>query len=133
MKKGCLVFLVQFIVLALVYYLGLHRRISPPGDWVGALVGAFGMSLLIGAFRNAAAAWGDRRRFGRALSGEPFRDGERIAAIGPIWAAEPLEAPFSRRRCVIYDYAITHESQTNIEVEGGVKDVGGFAQTPCSI
>ena len=137
MKKGCLLWLLQLAVLVGLYYLAFHGRFSPPADWIGALAGGFFMTLAIGAFQNALRARKDRARLERALAGEPFQDGQQVAAVGPITAlGAPVESPFSRTPCVIFDYDVSHESTTRSSSgsqTNTVKDFSGFTLTPCAV
>lgn len=135
MKKGCLLWLLQFAVLSGLYYLALRGRIPPPAVWLGALGGGLALSLVIGAFRNAGSARRGRALIDRALTGAPFEDGRRIAAIGPTLAlGAPVPAPFSGTPCVFCSWEISHRStvQTRKSRER-VKDFGGFLMTPCVV
>ncbi len=133
MKKGCLLWLLQLAVLIGLYYYALHGRVTPPADRIGAVAGGFFLLLSIGAFQNALRARKNRARLERALSGEPFQDGQQVAAVGPIMAlGAPVESPFSRMPCAIYDYEISHESTTRNR-KGTTKDFSGFLLTPCVV
>jgi hypothetical protein len=136
MKKGCLLFVAQVVVLTGLYYLIFRGRFTPPADLWGALAGGFFLSLVIGAFRNAALA---RRNFAlldTALLVTPPADGERRVAVGPIRAlGAPLVSPLGHAACVLYSYDISHDrpaSRSN-QRDRNVKDVSGFALTPCAI
>jgi hypothetical protein len=136
MKKGCLLWLLQLAALIGLYYLALRGRVTPPADWIGALVGGFFLTLAIGAFRNAVAARKNRARLERALAGAPFEDGQQVAAIGPISAlGAPIEAPFSGTPCVICSWEIAHEGTAGrSRGESNVAhDFSGFHLTPCVV
>lgn len=137
MKKGCLLWLLQLAVLVGLYYLALHGRVTPPADRIGALAGGFFMLLAIGAIQNAFRARKNRALLERALAGEPFQDGQQVAAVGPIVAlGAPVESPFSRTPCVISDWDISHVSTTRSSSgtsTNTAKDFSGFVLTPCVV
>jgi hypothetical protein len=128
------VWLAQWAALAALYDLALHRalHVAPPGDWLGALAGAFFLRLALGALANAARAAEDRRVLARARSGALPQDGKRFAAVGAVAAlAAPLAAPFSRTPCVAYSYQIG--GQAPGEDGGSALSHVGFALTPAAI
>ncbi len=136
MKKGCLLLLLQAAVLTGLYYLALRGRVTQSAAQLGALVGGVSLSLVIGAFRQS---WKERRGralLDRALTGAPYEDGQRIAAVGPILAlGAPVLAPFSGDPCVFCAWEVSHKSSS----KGGksipldVKDFSGFLMTPCVV
>ncbi len=133
MKKGCLLWLLQLAVLIGLYYFALHGRVTPPADRIGAVAGGFFLLLSIGAFQNALRARKNRARLEQALSGAAFEDGRQVAAVGTIMAlGAPVESPFSRIPCAIYDYEISHESTTRNQTSTA-KDFAGFLLTPCVV
>lgn len=136
MKKGCLLWLLQLAVFTSLYYLALRGRVVSPADWVGALGGGAALTLVIGAFRKAWSARRGRALLDRALTGAPYEDGQRIAAVGPILAlGAPVPAPFSGDPCVFCAWEVSHKSSS----KGGkstpldVKDFSGFIMTPCVV
>src|SRR5687767_2850832 len=103
MKKGCLLWLLQLAVVTGLYYLVIRGRLDPPRDGLAALGGGLALMLVIGSFRNAWLARQNRALLDRALTGAPFEDGQRIAAVGPIMAlGAPIPAPFSGTPCVFF-------------------------------
>lgn len=136
MKKGCLLWLLQLVALAGLYYLAFRGRIAPPADGLAALGGGLALTLAIGAFRNAWSARKGRALLDRTLTGAPFEDGQRIAAVGPIMAlGAPIHAPFSGTPCAFCSWEISHPSLSRAKGSRteGVKDFGGFALTPCVV
>jgi Ankyrin repeats (3 copies) len=135
-KKGCLLWLLQLVVLVGLYYLAFHGRFTPPADRIGALAGGFFLLLAVGAFQNAFRARKNRGRLERALAGVPFEDGQQVAAIGPITAlGAPIESPFSRTNCVLCSWDISHEgrSTSSSSSDNTVRDFSGFILTPCAV
>ena len=137
MKKGCLLWLLQLVVLVGLYYYAFHGRYTPPADWIGALAGGFFLLLSIGAFQNAFRARKNRARLDGALSGAPFADGQQVAAIGPIAAlGAPIESPFTRTPSVICSWDISHEGQStssSSSSDNTVRDFAGYTMTPCVV
>jgi len=136
-KKGCLLWLLQLVVLVGLYYYAFHGRYTPPADWIGALAGGFFLLLSIGAFQNAFRARKNRARLDGALSGAPFADGQQVAAIGPIAAlGAPIESPFTRTPSVICSWDISHEGQStssSSSSDNTVRDFAGYTMTPCVV
>jgi ankyrin repeat protein len=135
MKKGCLLWFVKLAVLVALYYWGLHGRVSPPADRIGALAGGFFLLLTIGSFQNVAIALRNRKRLEAALAGVPFEPGKQVAAIGPIQAlGAPVESPFTKTKCVFYSCDISHESRTQQDsTDRDVKDFTSLCLTPCAV
>jgi Ankyrin repeats (3 copies) len=135
MKKGCLLWLLQLVVFTGLYYLAIRGRVTPRAEWLGALGGGVSLLLVIGAFRNVWSARKSRALLDHALTGAPFEDGQRIAAVGPVMAlGAPIHAPFSEIPCVFYSWEIAHvhpgRSQSRPQ---RIKDFSGFALTPCVV
>jgi hypothetical protein len=136
MKKGCLLWLLLFAALTGFYYVAFHGRFSPPGDLFGALAGGFFLLAAIDGLRGIHTEWRDRARLDRTLAGEPFVDGQRIAAIGPLMAlGKPIAAPFSQKPCVAYSYEVSHEEKgpTLNDSDFVVKDFTGVTLMPCVV
>jgi hypothetical protein len=86
---------------------GAHELFYPPGDWIGAAIASFALTLGIGGLRKARLERRDANLVARPEG--PPRDGERVAIAGTLEATgEPLRAPFSGLECVVYDYQISH-------------------------
>lgn len=97
-----------------------------PAAAIGFLGGTFA-AMLFGSASGLVTGGGDREALKRAVAGEPPKDGRLEAASGrvrPLGAA--LEAPFTGRACVAFEYNVK-----NPEAERS--DFAGVALTPCAI
>ena len=127
MKKACGTALLIYAACVVVAGAVLYRR-NPDSILAAFIAGIplwFGITYIWEVVRRIKMAAMIRR----ALGGEGPRDGQRIAAIGRISPnGEALLAPFSKTRCVIYDYKIVTgftSDDSNLYV--------GFAQIPSTI
>jgi hypothetical protein len=78
----------------------------------------------------------ERAQLDRALTGAPYDDGQRIAAVGPILAlGAPVPAPFSGDPCVFCAWEVSHKSSSPGKkyTLQDVKDFSGFLMTPCVV
>jgi hypothetical protein len=88
------------------------------GTYAAALLASF-----IGLFTSAR----DRGALRRARDGAPFQDGRLESASGPIRAVgAPLEAPFTGRACVAYEYDIKQSGEAQ-------SSYAGMALAPCLV
>ncbi|MBK9064827.1 MAG: hypothetical protein IPL89_16810 [Acidobacteria bacterium] len=97
-----------------------------PAAAIGFLGGTFA-AMLFGSAAGLVTGGGDREALKRAVAGEPPKDGRLEAASGrvrPLGAA--LEAPFTGRACVAFEYNVK-----NPEAERS--DFAGVALAPCAI
>jgi hypothetical protein len=137
MKKGCLLWLLQLAALTGLYYLAFRGRVIPRVEWLAALGGGLALMLVIGAFRNVWLARQNRALLDRALTGAPFEDGQRIAAVGPIMAlGAPIPAPFSGTPCVFCSWEISHLNpfqRTRKSRPQRINDFSGIALAPCVV
>jgi hypothetical protein len=113
------------------------QGISP---WAGLgwfLFGTVFLYNIISGLRNRRAIWA-------ATEGAMPRDGKVFAAVGTIRALrDPIEAPFSKRRCVIFEYEIfglewrrgrpEDEGRWNEMVEVKELSCRGMRMTPCAV
>ena len=124
-KFTCLLFLVAFLALSGASGWFVYRR-EPNAAFMGGLIGGV---ILIVAF-----SWGiaipdriaDWLRIVRARFGGEPGDGKRVAIVGTLRGHGELQAPFSRMRCVAYEYEL-------IAVPATRKAYEGFAMVPLSI
>jgi len=127
-KKGCGLIVGLWIVLAAAYgYIAWQKTHEwVPSAMIAVLGGTFAAVLLgsvIGLFTGAR----DHGALRRAINGEPFRDGRLEAASGAIRPlAAALEAPFTGRSCVAYEYDVKQPG-------AGHSEFAGFALTPSVI
>jgi hypothetical protein len=113
-------------------------------DWklpaaVAAAATVFAYSTLVAA-AAVLQALAERSRTLAFSSGAPFRDGEFAAADGKVRAlGKTLEAPFSGRRCVAYEYAVwlgegsIPGKRRNPEAGRGWAGITGVALAPTAI
>jgi len=92
-------------------------------------------AMLVGSFAGLFTGARDRAALRRAGSGEPMRDGHLEAASGPIHPLDaPLEAPFTGRPCVAYEYDVKKHVETTDREEGTARsEYAGVALAPCAI
>src|SRR5215471_1008810 len=127
-SKGCVFAIAIWFLLMGVYgYIALGRiHELAPAAVVAVLGGTFSgmlLSSIVGLFTGGA----DRAAIRRALNMEPMKDGRLEAASGPIQAlGTPLDAPFTGRPCVAYDYDVKQPGH-------GASDFAGYAMTPCAV
>ena len=127
MKKACGIAISIYVTCALAIAVVIYLRKPEMLGWspVAAVPAWFGVTYIWEVARRLKTAAIIRR----AQSGEPPRDGEKIAAIGRISASgEALLAPFSKTPAVIYEYKIatgTTSDDTNSYI--------GAAQIPSAI
>lgn len=135
MKKGCAIILLLFGV-AFGAYFWLLKNLEFPINLVLSLFGSLGFLMLFSSLKQIVFGDGDAAAFKRALEGGPLQEGEVEAVWGTIHPiGEPLQAPFSGRDCVAYEYDAKKPSVT--DEEGEVRQQGplmaGFALTPSVI
>jgi hypothetical protein len=95
-----LVFGVGGIFVVGAFFVG-WRPASPGAGFIYFL---FGIIIFYNITRNLRT----RRAIWAATEGAMPRDGKVFAAVGTIRALrDPIEAPFSKRRCVIFEYEIS--------------------------
>jgi hypothetical protein len=93
---------------------------------LGFLGGTFA-AMLAGATWGLFTGGADRMAMKRAVAGKEPKDGRLEAASGRVRAlGAPLEAPFTGRRCVAYEYDVKSRDANR-------SDFAGVALTPCAI
>jgi hypothetical protein len=126
MKRAAVIGLLTWAAFAAIYYAILRGRIHL--DLLAAIGAGLFMAIVAGSVRISIADLLDARRLS---SDVPPRDGETIAATGPIRVdGAPLRSPFTRRAAALYLYDIEHEGPN---AEGGtraIKDYSGLALAP---
>jgi hypothetical protein len=128
MFRSCGIAVAVWLLLAGAYaYVAWGRIHEPFPVAVIAVLGGTFAAMLLSSFIGLFTGNRDRAAIRRAVNGEPRRDGRQEAASGPIRALDkPLEAPFSGRPCVAYDYDVKRPSQ-------GHSDYAGVAMAPSAI
>jgi hypothetical protein len=139
--KSFVVTLVTWGILFVPLWYGAHELFYPPGDWIGALIASFSITLGIGGLRRARLERRDAVIVARP-EGAP-RDGERVAIAGTLEPIDAvLEAPLSGAKCVLYDYEISHipelpsilgKSKSQNSQPSPVIDRSGMAMAPVVI
>lgn len=128
MKKSCaLTFLVWAALVALYARLAWPKvhEVAPTAI-IAVLGGTFAGMLVAGTIGLFTGA-GDAAAFARAARGEPRRNGRIEAASGPVRPlGAPLEAPFSGKACVAYEYDVKNPGAQR-------SDFAGMALTPCVV
>jgi hypothetical protein len=119
-KKGCGFILAVWIALVGAYGYVAWQTIHEwfPAAMIGVLGGTFA-GALVGSFVGLFTGARDRAALRRAIDGEPFRDGRLEAASGPIRPLDaPLDAPFTGRPCVAYEYDVKKPGADRSEFAG---------------
>src|SRR5262245_53411823 len=105
MKKTCGLFVAGVVAAAIVYFILIRCFLSEihliPSIGL-AILGGFSLLAIFGALSGYIQSLSDKNVITRALTGKPFVDGKRAAAIGRIDASglATLTAPFSERDCL---------------------------------
>jgi hypothetical protein len=101
-----------------------------------ALFGALGLVMVVSQLKAVIFGSGDTGVLKRAEQGLPLEDGREEAVWGPIEPlGEELQAPFSGRPSVAYEYNAKNPSTTNSEGETnpGGSSLAGWALAPSVI
>jgi len=128
MKKSCGLYALVWLALMGAYaYVAWGKTHGPvPTAAIGFLGGTFA-AMLVSSFAGLFTGGTDREALKRAVAGDPPKDGRLEAASGRVRAlGTPLEAPFTGRRCVAYEYDVKNPSE-------GRSDFTGVALTPCVV
>jgi hypothetical protein len=135
-KKGCAIATVVLLGLFGAYLSLLWGRIETVPALILAGFGALGLVMVVSQLKAVIFGSGDAGALKRAEQGLPLEDGKEEAVWGPI---EPLgatlEAPFSGRPCVAYEYDAKNPSTVDSrghERPGG-STLAGFALAPSVI
>ena len=140
MKKGCLVSLLTWAVLAGAYWYFIHMRFLPPLDWVVPVVAGLMMTIALGNLRQGIGSAANAVRASQQATfsgamGERPKDGQVLTVVGHIRASggSVLEAPLSKRPAVLYSYDIGHQDRRADGDVYSAKDFAGFGLTPSII
>jgi len=128
MKKGCVFILAVWIALAAAYgYVAWHRIHEwGPAAIIAVLGGTFA-AVLVGSVAGLFTGARDRAAFRRAANGAALADGRLEVASGPIRPLDaPLEAPFTGRPSVAYEYDVKRPGADRSEF-------AGIALAPCAV
>ncbi|HYN43627.1 MAG TPA: hypothetical protein VE129_17755 [Thermoanaerobaculia bacterium] len=135
-KKGCAIATVVLLGLFGGYLYLLWGRIETVPAIVLSGFGALGLVMVVSQVKAVIFGSGDAGELKRAEQGLPLEDGREEAVWGPL---EPLgatlEAPFSGRPCVAYEYNAKNPSLTDSRghKRPGGSTLAGFALAPSVI
>lgn len=106
-KVSCLAWTLVFFALAGASAWFVQRRAPTSGAaFFGGLTGGILLLIVVGWLTSIPARFLEWYRIAGARLGKQPRDGEVAAIIGTLRGHGELHAPFSRERCVLYDYSI---------------------------
>lgn len=129
LQRSCLRWTLLYFVLAAICGALVYSRapVAQMAAIVGAVAGFFlfmSIAYIVGMFIRG----GEVRLIRRGIKGGRAEEGEKIAVAGTVGTSMSLlEAPATRRRCVLYEYKIMPAGNEQ------AADVEGFALTPVSI
>ncbi|MBK9376103.1 MAG: hypothetical protein IPN03_20865 [Holophagales bacterium] len=135
-KKGCAIAAVVLLGLFGGYLYLLWGKVETVPALILAGFGALGLVMVVSQLKAVIFGSGDAGALKRAEQGLPLEDGKEEAVWGPIEPlGAPLEAPFSGRPCVAYEYDAKNPSTVDSkghERPGG-STLAGFALAPSVI
>lgn len=118
--RGCLEFLVVWLVAGCGLYYVFESRFSPPGPLWGSAIGGFLVTAGWGLIRNALISRGQAALIGDSMAGAIPRSGRPFAAIGrAIATGFPLFSPFQHRPCVLYSYELSERKTVRYRSSSG--------------
>ncbi len=135
-KKGCAIGAVVLLAVFGFYFWLLHGRIEMVGVLFLSGFGAIGLLMFVSQLKAVLFGSGDSGALKRAEQGLPLEDGREEAVWGPIEPlGAPLEAPFSGRACVAYEYDAKNPTTTDSDGDErpGGSTLAGFALAPSVI
>ncbi|HET7218435.1 MAG TPA: hypothetical protein VFJ02_10315 [Vicinamibacterales bacterium] len=133
-RRGCILSLAIWLVLAAAYFVFFNRCFEWPGNLIAAFFGSIFGAAMLGAVGQLALGWRDRRAFARAGRRERPEGGQLAIIEGPIRPlGEPLTSPFSGQPCVAYEYEIVDRRRAGKRQRTDRHEVVGFAMASCAI
>jgi hypothetical protein len=135
-KKGCAIGAVVLLGLFGGYLYLLWGKVETMPAFILAGFGALGFIMVVSQLKAVIFGSGDAGALKRAEQGLPLEDGKEEAVWGPIEPlGAPLQAPFSGRPCVAYEYDA--KNPTTVDSRGherpGGSTLAGFALAPSVI
>ena len=128
LKKGCAIAAVVLLAVYGFYLWLLWGRIETFPVFLLSGFGAIGFLMFFSQLKEVVFGPAGSAALKRAEKGLPLQDGEEEAVWGPIEPlGAPLEAPFSGRACVAYEYDAKEGG------EGSASALAGFALAPSVI
>ena len=104
-KKGCSIAAAVLLAVFGLYFWLLHDKVELGAAAVLSVLGAVGLLMLVAQLKAVISGSPEAEVLKRAGQGLPLEDGREEAVWGPIQPlGTPLEAPFSGRACVAYEY-----------------------------
>jgi hypothetical protein len=136
LKKSCSIAAVVLLGLFAGYVWLLWGKIEAVPAIILAGMGSFGLVMVVSQVKAVIFGSGDAGALKKAEEGLPLEDGKEEAVWGPIEPlGAPLEAPFSGRTCVAYEYDA--KDPTTVDSEGDTRPaasaIAGFALAPSVI
>src|SRR5215831_14424031 len=104
MMRAALLWPVKVAAIAAALWFFLRDPLPRPVDWIVAGLAALLLHLAYAAGTTGVRRCGDVRLLQAAGRGEPLADGTRVAFVGTLRTAVPLQAPFSGTACAGYSY-----------------------------
>ena len=120
MKKGCGLVLIVWMALVGAYGYVAWQRIQElfPAAMIGLLGGTFA-AMMVASFAGLFTGARDRAALRRAINADAAQAGRLEAASGPIRpTGAALEAPFTGRPCVAYEYDVKQAGLEQSEYAG---------------
>lgn len=110
--RSCLLWLAGWAAAsyAFYFYFVALRDFGPPMYWAAAIAGAC-IVVSVGFAIGILGAHRERSMLVNAVSGTRPEDGQWVAVSGTIQSVDPLVAPISGERAVIYEYKIQRADQ----------------------
>src|SRR5687767_8678904 len=131
MKTGCIVLLFAWVALTALE-LFLLRGSTLDGHY-GAAIGLALLVVLVLA-NIQGIRFATRKRRAAARHPREWREGDFVAASGPLTVRDPIEAPFSGRRAAIVEYTLKEESSASHDETTSFKTLAqGMLMVPCSV
>jgi len=104
-KKGCSIAAAVLLAVFGLYFWLLYDKVELGAAAVLSVLGAVGLLMLVVQLKAVISGSPEAEVLKRAGQGLPLEDGREEAVWGPIQPlGTPLEAPFSGRACVAYEY-----------------------------
>ncbi len=118
--RGCLEFLLVWLLAAAGFYTFLEPRYPMPGPIWAAAICSFFVASCWGLLRNSQIAFAQVRLIQDSLNGATPAADQPYAAIGRAVAIhQPLQTPFLERPCVLYSYELSENQRIKVKTARG--------------
>ena len=123
-----------YLVCAAPAFVFLRGYLGEPDVYGRAALVALPLAIAVMYVLTARGCLAEEKLLLGAIERPVLKDGERVAATGPVEALGPLlTSPFSRHPCVVYQYRIYHIVHHPGHPPREVQDFWGMAVTPHQI